>query len=94
MDGAVPTVHDIYNGFDDESEKLDEYPDGKLNHEIVINHYNYGKVACWERKLDEYKIRNTNHDYNFEEMGKIKEIVEYHKSMDEDIIEYKNKVNQ
>ena len=65
--------YDIYNGFDG-SEKLDEYPDGKLNHEIVINHYNYGGVY-WERKLDEYKIRNTNHDYNFEEMGKIKEIV-------------------
>ena len=93
MDGAVPVVHDIHSGFDEQSEKLDEYPDGKLNHEIVINHYNYGKVVCWERKLDEYKITNTNHDYNFGEMGKIKEIVKYHKSMDEDIIEYKNKVN-
>ena len=93
VDGAVPVVHDIHSGFDEESEKLDEYPDGKLNHEIVINHYNYGKVVCWERKLDEYKITNTNHDYNFGEMGKIKEIVKYHKSMDEDIIEYKNKVD-
>ena len=93
VDGAVPVVHDIHSGFDEQSEKLDEYPDGRLNHEIVINHYNYGKVGCWERKLDEYKITNTNHDYNFGEMGKIKEIVKYHKSMDEDIIEYKNKVN-
>ncbi len=92
VDGAIPVVHDIHSGFDDQSEKLDEYPDGKLHHEIVINHYNYGKVRLWERKLEEYKIRNIEHNYNTQEMDKIKEIVEYHKSMDEDIIEHKNEV--
>ena len=88
VDGAVPVVHDIRSGFNEDTEKLDEYPDNKLNHEILLNHYNYGKVACWERKLNEYKIRNIEHNYNTEEMGKIKEIIEYHKSMDEDIIEH------
>ena len=44
-------------------------------------------------KIKEYEIRNFEHNFNTEQMSKIKEIIEYHKEMDEDIIEYKNKVN-
>jgi len=56
---SIPLVHDIMWGYDSLSEKGDEYPNGKLGHEIIINHYNYGKTNLWLRKLKAYKAHKN-----------------------------------
>ena len=85
VDGAVPVVHDIHSGVDELSEKLDEYPENKLTHEILLNHFNFGKVGSWEKKLKQWELEKHEHRYNIENWSHIREIVEYHKTKDEEL---------